>query len=153
MKKLLNSRIFQGILVLTLILVWGYNVLQITDLSIQPEPVSQTRDIVIDQALFELPEQQKYSYSPDFRDPFQIDLPKKQTGPKPRAKPQKKEPVKLPPLTLTGVINGTALLQNSGNVTFFAEEGDTVEGAKIRVIYSDSVKLVFKSKEFVLTVN
>ena len=153
MDDLLNNRLFQLLLVLVLVVVWGYNMIQIADISLPSNDTVQNQSITIDQALFELPEKQEFEYKANFKDPFKASLPHYSPKPQPKKKVKKQEPVRLPQLRLTGVINGTALIRNTRQVVFFAVPGDTIEGAQVQSISSDSVQLVFKSKEFVLTVN
>lgn len=149
MGELLEKRIVQVGLGAVVVLVWGYNMLKIADIAGPAETDNTSGEIIFDRAFFELPDLLQYDYEADFRDPFTPGL----TRPKRRSPIQSKpksppKQIRFPELKLTGVIEGTALLQNSRQAVFFVAPGDTVEEAQVKAVTPDSVVLVFKSKEF-----
>lgn len=132
------------------IVIWGINMLKIADISTGSDQPQQVDSLSFDEAFFTIPELSKNNYNDNYRNPFQIQLTekvKKKSTPKPKP-PIKK--IQLPRLTLTGVIEGTALLKNSRHMVFFATVGDTVEGAVVESVTQDSVVLEYKSKQLIV---
>ncbi|MGF1670727.1 MAG: hypothetical protein ACFCU6_09775 [Balneolaceae bacterium] len=155
MSELIENKIVQMILGVIVILIWGYNMLKITDIATPASSGNQSPFTALDQDLLEIPDLLQYDYKADFRDPFlpgltqQTSLPVAnniESNPPP-------PPVTPPDVKLTGVIEGTALLQNSRNELFFAAPGDTVDGALVKSVTPYSVVMIFKSKEFTVTLN
>lgn len=153
MNKLLQKKSIQLCLAVILVLVWGYNMFKIADISNETGAKTADNEITFDSAFFTMPEVQKYEYEGNFSDPFKPQLHPKRQEKKPEKKsksPPKPDPVQLPNLKLSGVIEGTALIQNREQVIFFAAVGDTVESARVQSISADSVVMKIKSKEFTI---
>ncbi|GEM_PF-2188067 len=149
MRKLLEKRSIQLVLGITVIVIWGFNMLQIVDMSKDSEETNKSTKIEFSKAFFTLPNFREYQYKGDYKDPFEIKLSKIKREPNiPKSKKSNKKTVRPPQLKLTGIIEGTALIQNNNQTVFFVGVGDTVEGARIESIVQDSVTLVFKQRTF-----
>lgn len=150
MAELLEKRSIQAGLVLVLLLIWGYNMLKIDDISTGEETPDPGEELKMDNTVLNIPERELYEFEGNFRDPFRPELTHLRTVQK--AKPQikpKKKPVVPPKLRLTGIIEGTAMFQNYQNKTvYFAVKGDTVKGALVIDIARDSVVMKYKKKIF-----
>jgi len=155
MSELLENKIVQMMLGAVVVLIWGYNMIQISDIATTSSADNMGEHLTLDQNLLEIPEQLECNYKADFRDPFLPGLTKQVRVPitnhiESEPPPQ---PVTPPQVRLTGVIDGTALLQNSREDLFFAAPGDTVDGALVKSVTAHSVVLIFNSKEFTVTLN
>jgi len=154
MSDLLEKKIVQITLGAIVVLIWGYNMLKITDIALPAPADSDSSLLPLDQDLLEIPDLLHYDYKAEFRDPFMPEL----THP-PRLPVEKTEfepppqSVSPPKIKLSGVIEGTALLQNSREELYFAAPGDTVDGAFVKLVTPQSVVMIFKSKEFTVTLN
>jgi hypothetical protein len=152
MKKLLENRHIQLTLGLAVILVWGYNMVTLTGITVMDKTSETNPGVTIEAKMLELPEHRQITYKGEFRDPFYPELKPPQRKAVARKKPDPPpKPVVLPPFELSGIVDGTAFIQNRKTKTFyFAAAGDMVEGARIHTLTADSVMFVYKNKEFVL---
>lgn len=148
MNGILEKRSIQISLALVVALIWGYNAFTIMDITTDGAASEVVASTDIDSALLRMPNQLAYHYEGNFKDPFEPAL--RRPAPRKKKKPAKPAPppVTPPNLTLSGVIEGTAILSNTRRELFFAEVGDSVEGARITAIVADSVTLEYKSKQF-----
>jgi hypothetical protein len=152
MSELLEKKIVQIILGAIVILIWGYNMLKITDIATPVSPDNEIAFHPLDQDLLELPDLLQYNYKADFRDPFTPGLTQQASLPVvTNIESEPPPPVTPPDVKLTGVIEGTALLQNNREELFFAAPGDTVDGALVKSVTPSSVVMIFKTKEFTVT--
>lgn len=128
--------------------------LKITDIALPAPADNDSALLPLDEDLLEVPDLLHYDYKAEFRDPFMPGLTQPPRLPVVRTEfeppPQSVSP---PEMKLTGVIEGTALLQNSRDELFFAAKGDTVDGALVKLVTPHSVVMIFKSKEFTVTLN
>lgn len=133
---------------MVVILIWGYNMVSILDLTSTLNDDTSMGSVSIDSRVFSIPEREEYTYQPNFNDPFRPTflVPKKKKAVQTRPKPKK--PVIPPRLKLSGVIEHTAQLTDQMNKVHFVAKGDTIEGAVVTAVTPDSVVLRFKSKVF-----
>lgn len=148
MGDLLEKRSFQVSLGLIVILIWGFNMKNIADIAVEQDQPIETDKISLDSSFFAMPELLSYEYKPNFRDPFKLALYRPKIKEKPTKRKKPEAPIRFPSLKLTGVIEETAMIQNSQQVVFFAVKGDTVEGATVQLITPDSAIMIFKKKPF-----
>jgi len=150
MNKVMEHRGIQLFLVVAVAIIWGYNTFTLIDISSDRNTASVNYKQESNGSIPELPEWNLYAYKGDFKDPFRALVSKPNTNPPPvRQEPSPPEII-LPQISLTGVIEGVALIQNSNRELFFAEVGDSIQGARIKAVYRDSVMLEYKSKNFSL---
>ncbi len=148
MKKLIQKRSIQILLGSIVIMIWGYNIIFIFDISTMPDNGSETAIVNIENELLDIPQRREYSYQSTFPDPFKPEflVLKKEKNTPSEEKPKKR--IIPPRLKLFGVIEQTAQLKTMSNEVQFVSKGDSVEGAIVRSITPDSVVLSYKSKIF-----
>ncbi|MEX2345038.1 MAG: hypothetical protein WD604_05450 [Balneolaceae bacterium] len=154
MREWLEKKSIQGVLVLIVLLIWGYNTYSIVGVAAEEESVKTPGGgMDINTEDWQVPELKKNTYRSDFPDPFEpknvsnvINKPEVQSAPP-------EEAAEPPVLTLTGIVEKMALVQNQDNQLFFVSTGDTVEGARVQSVSTDSVMVTFESQKITLKIN
>lgn len=154
MRELIQKKSVQVLLGLLLMLVWGYNMISFFNLTTEEE-VIKNPETLSDLNLGEVnaPVSKNYQYSADFRDPFRPGLTGVRQSPPPLENKSEPEELPLPVLQLTGIVENTAIIKDQLQKPFFVSKGDTVQGARVKSVTRDSVILVYRSKEIILTFN
>lgn len=153
MRNWLEKKSVKAVLVLALIVVWGYNSYSIVEMTNEEETAAnQNQELNVNLSELKVPDNERFTYNANFRDPFEPEL-RKRVRKKPPKKRPKKKVVRIPHLQLTGIVEEMALIKNQRKQLFFVSTGDSVEGARVRFVTEDSVGLVFKEKEFNLKFN
>lgn len=154
MRKWMEKKSFQAVLIIVLLFIWGYNTYKIAGIGTEDKIEEDLLNVpIIDVDTLVASEVDRYSYDAGFRDPFGPILAKKVIH-KPRiSQPKPKREIKLPSLELTGIVEEMAMIQNKQRQIFFVSKGDTVEGARVQFVTSDSVGLIYESKKLTLKFN
>lgn len=154
MRKWMEKKSFQAVLIIVLLFIWGYNTYKIAGIGTEDKVDEDLLTVpIMDVDTLVASEVDRYSYDAGFRDPFVPILAKKVIH-KPRiSQPKPKREIKLPSLELTGIVEEMAMIQNKQRQIFFVSKGDTVEGARVQFVTSDSVVLIYESKKLTLKFN
>lgn len=154
MREWLEKKPVQVILILVVLLIWGYNTYSIVGAAADEDSLvlpDRQKNMSIEN--WEVPEMRKNIYKADFPDPFKPKIEPavvKSIAINPR-QPQKE--IQPPALTLAGIVESMALIKNRNNQLFFVSVGDTVEGAFVHTVTADSVILSFESQGLTLKIN
>ena len=124
--------------------IWVYNAFQLKNVI---SPGEDKKGITNNKKL-KVFNESKYSYSPDFKDPFLNPYLKIST------KAVKKGPITPPPFKIGGInwnaSNPVVLLQGYNGESNILKEGDILRGLIIKKIYKDSVIVEYLSNIHVL---
>ncbi len=154
MKDFLETTIGKIILGAIVIVVWGVNVVNFSELASSEEVpvVQQVQSINLDELT--VPEKIGYTYSPSGRDPFRMSgTPQVVQAPQPvQNRPEPEVP--MPRLILSGILDNTAVILDDRGQSYFVESGETFrEGILVTAVVRDSVLLEYNDKKFTLKLN
>lgn len=135
-------------LVLALVIIWGYNSYSILDITEAGKLNANENDSTVTVSELSIPSHQQFEYNGDFRDPFIPLITKRVQKQEPSPQKTTPEPIKLPKLQVTGIVENMALIQDERQNLFFVSRGDSIGEAYVLFVTEDSVGLVFKKRKF-----
>lgn len=154
MKEFLETTPGKLLLGALVLLIWGRNVINISELSSSDEQVAvqSVKNIDIDNLV--LPAKISYEYSSSGRDPFKKPFLRYELPTKPEQIQESKEEVVLPNITLSGIMEGMALITDEqGNTVFVKAKETFMNELYVMHIWQDSVLLEYQDKKFTLKLN
>ncbi|RNC79852.1 MAG: hypothetical protein ED557_11990 [Balneola sp.] len=155
MKEFLETMFGKILLAVIVIGVWGVNVVNFSELtSSNTSPiVQQVQSVDLDELT--VPEKIGYSYSASGRDPFRMSGTAPQTVAAPEPEPIQPEPeAPMPRLSLTGIMDQTAVILDDQGQPYFVESGESFRnGILVMAVVRDSVLLEYNDKKFTLKLN
>ena len=153
-KATLDKPIGKILLVLIVVGIWSINFVSFAELSGQTEVLAPVSRTSIDVAQLELPADIDYRYQALRRNPFQVPrdiLNQRVEAPKVEEQPVQQEVV-LPPLTLNGIVDGTAIIKLHSGEEYIVAKGDTFfQDIVVNNVWTDSVSVTFSKKNFLIT--
>lgn len=151
MREWLEKKSIQGVLIIIVLLIWGYNTYSIVGAAEEESLKISNGGVDVNMEDWQIPELGKSTYRADFPDPFEPKfVSNTATAPQPEQPKEKAEP---PVLTLTGIVEEMALIRNWSQQLFFVSAGDTIEGAYVQSVTADSVTVTFESQKITLIMN
>ncbi len=155
MKEFLETMVGKILLGAVVVAVWGVNVVNFSELasSEQSPIVQQVQSVNLDELT--VPEKVGYTYSASGRDPFRDSgvAPQREVVAEPE--PVRPEPeIPMPRLTLSGILDKTAVILDDRGQSYFVESGETFrDGILVTAVVRDSVLLEYNDKKFTLKLN
>ena len=154
MKEFLETTPGKLLLGALVLLIWGRNVINISELSSGDEQVAVQGVQNIDIDDLALPEKINYEYSSSGKDPFKKPLLRQELPVKSEQVQQPEEEVVLPNITLSGIMEGMALITDEqGNTVFVKAKETFMNEVYVMHIWQDSVLLEYQDKKFTLKLN
>ena len=140
-------------LILAVLVIWGYNLAQILSISIGNGEQAIQSEIGLKDKLNLTLENSNYNYNGNFRDPFDMEIFHAKKKASPKSVPVEEDNSKSdfrPPIQLTGIIQETAIIEDTYNQVHFAVKGEKVnDKIVIQAVYSDSILVSYRNMEFV----
>ncbi|MEO1023306.1 MAG: hypothetical protein AAFW89_12255 [Bacteroidota bacterium] len=146
MKAFLETTPGKILLIIIVLSIWGVNVINVRDLFSSDNETgirkAQTNELVDPT----LPEVAQFRYQPGNRNPFAPSA----YRPEPLQRQARDVPNQIakqkPILSLTGVMDGMAIIQYNNQESYFVAEGDTFENVIVHTITLDSVRVEWESE-------
>lgn len=150
-KEILDTTVGKIVLIVVVVGIWSVNFISFAELSGETEvlaPISQTD---IDIANLDVPGNANYAYPRLRRNPFDIpDAVYRQKQEEPEEEiVQVQQEVVLPPLTLNGILDGTAFIKLHSGEEYIVTEGDTFfQDIVVNKVWADSIAVTYQNKKF-----
>ncbi len=147
-----NKTLFMCLLIIA-VTIWSYNFIQIFSV------FSEKKHSILASEELNIDIYKQFNYKADFKDPFfckafMIEDEKQEINKGYGLKNNKNEiktKVKLPSCKITGIVYNDqkpmAMIEHNGS-TIIVKEGDIVDSMRIKKIFIDSVKIIYKGKTF-----
>ena len=150
MKKFLETTYGKVVLCAVVAGIWGVNIINFSGMG-EEEKAQNQLFLDIEEGKYGVPIFETYTYDGSARNPFQISSDYRvQNDPREQVE---KEEYQRPDLSLTGVMDGMAILRDNQGQTFFVEENETFNKILVKSVYRDSVLLVHQGNEFTINLN
>ncbi len=153
MKELLETTIGKIILGLVVVTVWGINFVSFSEIAGQNEQVAKTSITEISVEDLELPGAKIYTYRASGRDPFFSNTPVRERRLEPTRRNAPEEVYRAPVLSLTGIMDGLAVISGATGETYLVSKGETFNGISVLEVWQDSVLLQHQKNKITLTIN
>ena len=152
MKEFLETTAGRILLAVVVLVIWGKNAINISELGSGNDQVSVQDVQRIDVNDLVVPTKIQYEYTAVGRDPFKS--PAFREGPQITIQEEQEEEVVLPPITLSGIMEGMAVVTDQQGNTHLLKRNDMfMNDIYVMHIWADSVLLEFKDKKFTLKLN
>lgn len=153
MKEFLETTLGKILLGITVITIWGINVVNFSGMANDDtiQSIQQIQNINLEE--LEIPEKKTFKYSSSSRDPFIFGTIVK--APEIRSEPDvQQENYIEPQLQLTGIFDGMAVISDERGQTYFLKKGEVFKDhIEVEWIAADSVVLEYKKRIFTLKMN
>jgi hypothetical protein len=143
------KNIFFMVLLVSAGVIWTHDFLLFVDIRHMAKPAKKTANVAI--------AEEKYVYKGDFPDPFLCKqfMPEKQvhSGSVTHGRKKKEETITLPSCKIGGIVYNASnpmAIFISGGKSQLVKQGDVIDSITIKKIFSDSVEVSFKAKNFFL---
>lgn len=148
MKSFFETALGRVILVGIVMVIWGVNAFQFSDILSQKETVAQDQSTSIDIGKLTNLTKKEFVYVSDNSNPF------KTVQRKIIENPIIKEPsYQKPRIALLGIMDDTIMILTELNEVVVMKEKQEINGIFVKEITTDSVLFVHQKKEFVLKIN
>lgn len=150
-REAIQKKSVQTVLVVLVAGIWLYNSWQIFSIQNEKEVIRQTHFLEIgDGEDLTIPDAVPFEYRGNFRDPFTPVLTSTASArPVNSSEPGEEvpdEPEQMPELTLTGIFENTAVIQDMNGGVHFAGPGDSIGDVILKSVNSNSITLSYMNK-------
>lgn len=149
MKDFLETKVGRLLLLGIVLVVWGVNVIQFSDVFSSKEEISTRSTDVIDLSSLSLVSSEQFKYKKSVRDPFK-------SKPEPvRQRPDElnqEVPYQRPRIAVLGVMDQTIMVMDDTRNIIVVKEQEVFNGITVKSITKDSVIFEHESKPFVIKV-
>ena len=151
MKEFLETTLGKVVLGIIVVTIWGWNVINISELGDDDQVnIQEIQSIDINDLM--VPSKVLYEYKAVGRDPFKP--PTKNVAIESFKETKGTEEVILPPLELTGILEGMAIITDQyGSTHFVTRNEKLLESIHIMHIWQDSVLVEYLDTKFTLKLN
>ncbi|XWN37313.1 MAG: hypothetical protein ROO71_00025 [Balneola sp.] len=149
MKDFLETTTGRILLVGIVLVIWGVNAVQFSDVLSNKEEVAKQQQDDIDLSNLSLVSREQFAYKQAGRDPFDSNSQVE----KERAKePEQIEPYRRPRIAVLGVMDETIMVLDETRSIIVVKETDVFNGITVKSITQDSVIFEHENKSFVIKV-